>query len=166
MVAMIRDAEPTDIASLTAIYNEVIGEGGLTGDLEPVTIEQRQAWLAAHQGRFPIMVKVVDGAVVGYASLSPYRGGRSAFAETCELSYFLARRHRGRGLGRELIDHAIRRAGDLGFRLLVAIALDCNRRSLDILHRYGFVEVGRIPGAAKIGGAAVDHLYLSRRVSI
>jgi L-amino acid N-acyltransferase YncA len=162
---MIRDAEIADLETLTTIYNEVIGEGGLTGDLDPVSPEQRRAWFDVHQGRYPIMVKVIDGAVVGYASLSPYRGGRRAFDATCELSYFLARRHRGRGLGRDLIDHAIARAGGLGFRLLVAIALDCNRRSVDILHKYGFVESGRIPGGARIGGAYVDHLYLSRPVA-
>jgi hypothetical protein len=33
MVAMIRDAEPADVAAITEIYNEAIREGGLTGQV-------------------------------------------------------------------------------------------------------------------------------------
>jgi L-amino acid N-acyltransferase len=165
MVAMIRDAVPDDLPAITNIGNEAIREGGLVGQLEPLSIDARRAWFANHHGRYGVFVKVVDGAVVGYSALSPYRSGRSAFDEVCEISYFLAGSDRGRGYGRELITHAMERAGRAGFRMMVAIALDCNRRSVGILHKYGFAESGRIPGAAKIGDAYVDHLYLSRSVS-
>jgi phosphinothricin acetyltransferase len=160
---MIRTATPADIASMTAIYNDVIREGGLTGDLEPLTVESRRAWLAAHQGRYVVFAQEIDGAVVGYAALSPYRNGRKAFDETCEISYFLSHAHRGSGNGRQLIEHAIAQAGHLGFGLMVAITLGCNERSIDLLVRRGFAISGRIPGAARIGGRAVDHVYLSRR---
>jgi L-amino acid N-acyltransferase YncA len=166
MVEMIRDAAPADVPAITDIYNEAIREGGLTGQLEPLSLDDRRAWFSVHRGRYAVVVKIVDGAVLGYSALSPYRGGRGAFDETCEISYFLANRARGRGFGRELITHAMDRAGGSGFRLMVAIALDCNRRSVAILHKYGFVESGRIPGAARISGVYVDHLYLSRPVAI
>jgi L-amino acid N-acyltransferase YncA len=166
MVAMIRDAEAADVPAITDIYNEAIREGGLTGQLAPLSIDDRRAWFAAHRGRYGVFVKIVDGAVIGYSALSPYRGGRGAFDETCEISYFLASGARGRGFGRDVITHAMERAAGAGFRLMVAVALDCNRRSVAILHKYGFVESGRIPGAAKIGGAYVDHLYLARRVAV
>jgi L-amino acid N-acyltransferase len=159
---MIRDAVPDDLPAITEIGNEAIREGGLVGHLEPLSVEDRRPWFASHRGRYGVFVKVVDGAVVGYSSLSPYRGGRSAFDGVCEVADFLASRDRGRGYGRELINHAMERAGRAGFRLMVAIALDCNRRSVAILRKYGFAESGRIPGAAKIGDAYVDHLYLSR----
>jgi phosphinothricin acetyltransferase len=163
---MIRDAVPDDVPAITEIYNEAIREGGFTGQLEPLSVDERRAWFALHRGRYGVFVKVVDGAVIGYSALSPYRGGRGAFDETAEISYFLASGHRGAGHGRELITHAMERAGRACFRLMVAIALGCNRRSIDILHKYGFVESGRIPGAAKIDGATVDHLYLTRPVKV
>ena len=104
---MIRKATPADIESITIIYNEAILEGGFTGDLEPVSIESRRAWFLSHQDRYVIFVKDMNGSAVGYASLSPYRSGRGAFNETCEISYFLARRYRGGGIGRQLIDYSI-----------------------------------------------------------
>jgi phosphinothricin acetyltransferase len=163
---MIRDAVPDDVSAITEIYNEAIREGGFTGQLEPLSVDERRAWFALHRGRYGVFVKIVDGAVVGYSALSPYRGGRGAFDATAEISYFLASGHRGQGHGRELITHAMERAGRAGFRLMVAIALGCNRRSVGILRKYGFVESGRIPGAATIDGAPVDHLYLSRPVKV
>jgi phosphinothricin acetyltransferase len=159
---MIRDAGPDDVPAITDIFNGAVREGGLSGHVEPLSLENRRAWFATHRRPYGVFVKVADGTVVGYSALSPYRGGRGAFDETCEISYFLALSERGRGIGRELIHYAMDQAGRAGFRLMVAIALDCNRRSVGILTKYGFVESGRIPGAAKIGGAYVDHVYLSR----
>ena len=161
---MIRNATPADIESMTAIYNEVILEGGFTGDLEPLSIEMRRAWYSDHQGRYAIFVKALDRSVVGYAALSPYRKGRKAFAETCEISYYIANQNRDRSHGKELLNHAIEQAGRFGFRLIVAIVLECNQRSIGILTKYGFSISGRLPNAAKINGEYIDHIYLSRGV--
>ena len=159
---MIRNASPADIESIVVIYNEAILEGGLTGDLEPLSIGDRRAWYFDHQGRYVIFAKVLDGAVVGYAAISPYRKGRNAFNETCEISYYLSRKYRGRGFGKELVDHAIAQATQLGFRLVFAMILESNQRSIDLLVGSGFSILGRLPNAAKIGGEYFDHLYLFR----
>ena len=159
---MIRTAIPTDIESITAIYNEAIQEGGYSGYLEPLSVENRRAWLAGHPHPFAVLVKTVDGAVAGYVALSPYRGGRGAFRETCEISYYFGSRYRGLGLGKETILYAIEQAGLSGFLVMVAMILASNTRSINVLERNGFSISGRIPNGAKINGAYVDHLYLSR----
>jgi|SoiMethySBSTD1v2_1073268.scaffolds.fasta_scaffold75241_2 L-amino acid N-acyltransferase YncA len=159
---MIRKAIPADIESIARIYNEAIREGGFTGDLEPLSIENRQAWYRDHQDPYAILVTVLDDFVVGYAALSPYRRGRNAFSQTCEISYYFANQHRGLGLGVELINHAIELAGHSGFRLVVAMVLQSNQRSIDMLIKFGFTISGRLPNAAKINTDYVDHLYLSR----
>ena len=159
---MIRNASPADIEDIAAIYNEAVLEGRLTGDLEPVSIEDRRTWYFEHQGRYAIFVKVVGGAAVGYAAISPYRKGRNAFHETCEISYYLSRQHRGKGFGRELIDYAIEQAGSSGFRLILAMILECNQRSVDVLVGSGFSILGRLPNAARIGDEYFDHFYLFR----
>ena len=159
---MIRNATPADIESIAAIYNEAILEGGLTGDLEPVSIESRRAWYSDHQAPYAIFVTVLDGAVVGYAAISPYRTGRGAFNETCEISYYLFREHRGRGFGKALINHAIEYARQSGFRIVLAFILECNRRSIDLLMGLDFSIRGRLPNAANINEEHVDHIYLAR----
>jgi phosphinothricin acetyltransferase len=159
---MIRKAIPSDIEDIARIYNEAIREGGFTGDLEPLPIVNRQEWYRDHQDPYAVFVTVLDGSIVGYAALSPYRQGRNAFSQTCEISYYFSSQHRGLGLGKKLIKHAIEQAEHSGFRLLVAMVLQCNQRSIGLLVKFGFTISGRLPNAAKIDAEYVDHLYLSR----
>jgi L-amino acid N-acyltransferase YncA len=159
---MIRHASSFDIAMITSIYNEAVAEGGLTGDLVPVSLESRQAWFSEHQSPYAIFVIEDGGLVVGYFSLSPYRKGRQAFSKTCEISYYVSRQHRDRGIGKKLIAHAIEHARALKFSVVVAILLGCNQRSIKLLERFDFRECGRVPNAAYINGSFVDHLYMSR----
>jgi phosphinothricin acetyltransferase len=154
-----------DVDTIAAIYNEAVLDGKLTGDQEAVSVENRRAWLLGHQDRYTVFVVVEAGCVVGYAAISPYRNGRQAFSEACELNYYFARAHRGRGLGAKLIDHAIGYAVHSGFRLIVALILECNPRSIAMLTKRGFSVSGRLPQAAKIDGERFDHLYLSRLVA-
>jgi phosphinothricin acetyltransferase len=158
---MIRRATLADLESITVIYNEAILEGGFTGDLQPLSIERRRAWFFDHRDRYSIFVKSMGNSLVGYASLSPYRNGRNAFNETCEISYYLVSQQRGLGIGKELVGHAIEHAGHLGFRLIVAMILECNQRSIDLLLEFGFSISGRLPKAAKINGEYFDHVFLS-----
>jgi len=159
---MIRDAKLDDVEAITAIYNEAIREGGFSGYLEPLSTDNRRAWLLAHQRPYAVLLKTVDGTVAGYVALSQYRGGRGAFQETCEISYYFASRHRGFGFGKESIEHAIEQARIAGFRTMVAMILASNERSINLLLGFGFAISGRIPNGAKVDGSYVDHLYLSR----
>lgn len=159
---MIREAAPDDLGAITDIYNEAILEGGFTGDLEPLAVAGRRGWFSDHDGKYAILVHCIDGSVVGYVALSPYRKGRRAFDRTCELSYYVFAKCRGRGIGTNLIQAALARAREAGFRTVLAIVLACNPRSIDLLERFGFVVCGRLPGVARIAGATIDHIYLSR----
>jgi L-amino acid N-acyltransferase YncA len=161
---MIRSATPADIEATTAIYNEAILEGGFTGDLEPLSIENRRAWYSDHQAPYAIFVMELDGSVIGYAAISPYRKGRGAFSETCEISYYVLKQYRSRGFGRRLIDHAMAYAEQSGFRIVVAFILECNQRSVDVLTRIGFSIRGRLPNAASINDERFDHIYLYRSI--
>jgi L-amino acid N-acyltransferase len=159
---MIRIAIPADIPSISAIYNEAILEGGLTGHLEPLSTKNRRAWYLKHRGRYSVVVKIVGCSVVGYAAISPYREGRGAFDETCEISYYVSARFRGRGFGMELIERAIEQARRARFHLVIAAVLGCNARSMDLLIGLGFAILARFPKVARINSSYFDHVYLSR----
>ncbi len=159
---MIRNATLADMESIASIYNEAINEGCHTGDLVPLSVENRTAWYGDHEGKYAVFVKEIEGAAVGYAALSPYRKGRQAFSGTCEISYYLFSRYRGQGIGKQLIEHALNYATDVGFSVVTAIILGCNKKSINILETFAFVECGRLPKAANINGVFIDHVYLSR----
>lgn len=145
---MIRQATSGDIETITSIYNEMIRKGGFTGDLEPFMPESRESWFSDHINSYRIFVIQEQGAVVGYVSISPYKKGREAFRNTCEISCYLFSHARGKGLGKQLLCHAIDYSRIAGFRVVVAILLACNGRSISLLMSFKFSESARICEAA------------------
>lgn len=160
---LIRQAEAADLERLTQIYNQAIEAGHCTCDTEPFSAQARQYWFAEHQKeRFPIFVYESEGRVLGYVTLSPYRSERMALRMVCEVSYYLDFEAHGRGIGSQLLEHAILEAGRLGFRHMIAILLESNRASIALLKKFGFEVWGVMPDIADFGGITVPHVYYGR----
>jgi L-amino acid N-acyltransferase YncA len=162
---MIRIARREDLPAIVAIYNEAVADRFATADLEAVTVQARAAWLASHDERsHPVFVAELDGAVAGWCSLTAYRGGRAAVRRTAELSYYIARAARRRGIGRGLLEHALRECPALGIHVVFAIILEPNTPSISLVERCGFSRWGRLPDVAEIDGQLVAHVYYGREV--
>ncbi len=144
-----RRAGPADWPAVIAIYNQAVEERFCTADTEPASIESRRSWLETHgDHRYPILLAEDGDRILGWCSLSPWRPGRQALAGVAEVSYYLDRSARGRGLASLLLAEAMRRAGDLGFHSLIAILMDVNRPSLGLLQKHGFTLWGTLPQVA------------------
>jgi len=162
----IRLATEADLPAMTDIYNQAIALKSATADTTPVSADERRDWLAAHDAdRYPVFVAHQDGAVLGYASLSPYRPGRGALRHTAEISYYIRDGFRGLGVGSRLVAHALAQCRRLGLKTLFAIILDTNPQSVRLLEKFGFREWGHLPGVAEFDGAECGHLYYGRRVA-
>ncbi len=162
----IRLAAAADVPAITEIYNQAIALKSATADTAPVSVDERRAWLAGHDARrYPVFVADQAGAVLGYASLSPYRPGRGALRHTAEISYYIRAGFRGLGIGSRLVAHAIAQCPRLGLKTLFAIILDINAESVRLLEKFGFRQWGHLPGVAELDGAECGHLYYGRRVA-
>lgn len=82
----------------------------------------------------------------------------------CQISYYVGRSSRGRGVGSALVQHAVREAPRLGKRVLFGILLETNHASIRLMEKCGFELWGRLPDVAMIEGRLVSHLYYGRRV--
>ena len=162
---MIRIATAHDLPEIVDIYNKAVEQRFATADLRPVTVDQRRAWFDDHDpSAYPIHVFEEDRAVIGWCSLSSYRSGREAVLGTAEISYYVGRGARGRGVGSALVTHAVGEAPGLGKRVLFGILLERNIASIRLMEKCGFELWGRLPDVALVDGELVGHLYYGRKV--
>lgn len=149
---LIRVANRNDWPAIIDIYNQGIDDG-CNAFTAHISVESQNGWLENHDGvGFAIFVAEVNGHVVGWISLSPYRKERRAFRKTGETSYYIDRQFRGRGIGGRLMEYALMKAHDFGFDALLAFLLDSNTVSVRLLEKYGFKQWGHLPEIANFGG--------------
>ena len=156
----IRLAVEEDLSAINDIYNQAVNQRYCTAHLLPISLDEQTNWFKKHDpSRFPVFVLVLDKQVSAWMSLGPYRTDRQALDHVTEVSYFVDKSKRGEGLGTQLLKHAIRKAPDFGFSVLVAILLGRNQASIGLLEKLEFSCWGTMPGIAKIDDQEVDHLY-------
>ena len=137
----VRTAEIGDAEAIRQIYNQEVENTTATMDLVPRTLADQQDWLAARSGAFATIVAVLEGEVVGFASLSPYKE-RAAYRPTVEDSVYVRRDLGGRGIGKALLTAVIDLAAASGFHSVMA-RIEASGTASRALHAScGFREVG------------------------
>ncbi len=156
----IRLALEQDLFAINAIYNQAVEQKYCTAHLSPLSTEEQASWFKKHDpDRYPVFVSELDNRVVGWVSLGAYRIDRQALDHVAEVSYYVDNRQQGKGVGTHLLKHAILKAPDFGFSVLIAILLGRNQASIGLLEKLEFSCWGTMPGIAKIDNQEVDHLY-------
>jgi phosphinothricin acetyltransferase len=138
----LRLVQRRDAEAIRAIYNVEVVESTVTFDMVPRTIDEQVAWIDEHSGGHPAIVAVDDdGTVVGFGSLSPWRN-RPAYSGSVEDSVYVHRDHRGRGVGRLLLEELVRLGRDHGFHTVIARIVGGHETSIALHARCGFEQVG------------------------
>jgi phosphinothricin acetyltransferase len=140
---LIRRAEQGDLPALLAIYNHYIVNTPITFDLEPRTLEQRQAWLDGFKptGRHQCFVAVKDGVPVGWACSGKFRE-KAAYDTTVETSIYLAPGEQGRGIGRRLYQALFDALSVEDVHRAVGVITVPNEASVGLHLALGFNHVG------------------------
>jgi L-amino acid N-acyltransferase len=163
-ICAIRKADASDIDAITEIYNEAILTTTATFDIEPKSTEERRGWLQSHDERHPIVVAVVDGLVVGWASLSRW-SERPAYHDTCETSFYVQSGYRNRGIGRMLKQAILEEAHRLRFHTVIARVAGESEVSLHLNESFGFVHVGTLKEVGKKFGKLLDVHILQKMLN-
>ncbi len=156
-----RPAVRQDIGRITEIYNEAILTTDATFDVEPRTESEQLAWFKGHGPRNPVLVAELDGAVIGWASLSEW-SARQAYAGTCEVSVYVQEAFRGRGAGKLLLD-AVMRAGEcVGLHTVIARIVTGNDISIRLHESAGFEHIGTMREVGRKMGRLLDVRLMQR----
>jgi phosphinothricin acetyltransferase len=154
----IRELAETDWPQVAEIYADGIATGEATFETEPPT------WAEFDAGRLPDhrLVAVDGGQVVGWAALSP-TSARECYAGVVEHSVYVAAEHRGRGIGRALMEALVAGADAGGLWTIQTSIFPENTASVSLHERLGFRVVGRRERIAQLDGVWRDTLLLERR---
>lgn len=137
----IRLATLNDIPAITEIYNEAVIHTRNTFDTVPKTIAERMQWYHHHMPRYPILVAVERGEVVGFASVSPW-SDRPAYGRTVIASEYIGLDYRGQGIGKKLLLALLDAAYEAGFHTVMGNVYAGNAISLRMVESIGFRTVG------------------------
>jgi phosphinothricin acetyltransferase len=157
----IRSAVDTDCEAINDIYNHYVIHSTCTYQTEPEPIAGRRAWFAAHGSDHPVIVAELNGALVGWGSLSRFHP-RAAYARTVENAVYVHHEHQGHGIGKAILVELIDRAGKLGHHTIIALVSAEQGASIALHEKFGFERAGLIKEAGFKFGRWLDVVYLQR----
>ena len=151
---------PVDWRAVAAIYADGIATGSATFETE---VPSWESWDAGHLPA-PRPVAVETGDVVGWAAVSRV-SQRDCYRGVVEHSVYVASSHRGRGIGRALLDDLIAAAPAHGIWTIQTSIFATNEPSLALHRRCGFRDVGRRERIAQRDGIWHDTVLMELRLS-
>ena len=154
-IVKIRRAELGDVPAIAEIYNEAILTTVATFDTEPKTVADREQWFRAHDERHPILVAVLDGKVVGWASLTEW-SDRRAYDGTAEASFYVHSAFRHQGIGRKLLEEIIAEARRVKLHTLLGRIAEGSDESMHLSYAAGFVLIGTLKEVGLKFGRLLD----------
>ena len=132
----LRLADNADCEHIADLVFGVLGEYGLKPDpaSTDADIKDIESSYFGRGGTF-LVLETEDGSVVGAYGLYPLEG------KTCELrKMYLRKTYRGKGLGRLLMNDALAKARQLGFRKMVLETASVLKEAIALYKSCGFVE--------------------------
>ena len=159
---LIRLATLADAEAMRAIYNREV-HSTATFDIVPRSQGEQRSWLAEHSGAYPAIVATSGTSLLGFGSLSRYRG-RAAYATTVEDSVYVDADHRAKGVGRALLGELTRLATERGFHTIIGRVVGDNEASIALHRSCGFELVGVEREVGRKMGRWLDVAVLQRMI--
>ena len=158
---VLRPATAADAEAICRIYNQGIEDRIATLETEPRTPEERRQWMGARAARHPVVVAATGGEVVGWGSLNSFNA-RPAYDHVVDLSVYVERAWRGRGVGRALLTHLLPLARRLGYHKMVLATFPYNEAGVALYRKMGFSPVGVYHEQGRLDGRWVDVLIMEQ----
>ncbi|MFC4324217.1 arsinothricin resistance N-acetyltransferase ArsN1 family A [Litchfieldia salsa] len=161
MDVIIREAVQDDIASIQKIYNQGIEDRIATLETELKDSAFMQDWFDKHQGRYQVIIIEYNNRILGWASLNVYNP-REAYKGVADLSIYIDRDYRGKGLGGKLIDVIEGIAVKNLFHKIVLSTFNFNKVGQALYRKKGYREVGVFKNQGILDDKFVDVMVMEK----
>jgi phosphinothricin acetyltransferase len=147
---------------ILAILNEVIANSTALYDYKPRTLDSMAGWFSTKDAnRFPVIGAIDHGRLAGFASYGTFRAW-PAYKYSVEHSVYVHQDHRGKGLGRVLMQHLIEAAVEQQYHVMIGAIDVSNANSIRLHEQLGFVHAGTVRHAGFKFGRWLDVAFYQR----
>ncbi|NHC41312.1 N-acetyltransferase [Bacillus sp. MM2020_1] len=158
---VIREAINSDIISIQTIYNQGIEDRIATLETEIKDGSYMMDWFEKHKGRYKVIVAEDEDQIVGWAALNQYNN-RCAYDGVADISVYISRDYRGKGIGKKLLADLESHAEENGFHKMVLFTFPFNQLGKGLYKKMGFREVGIFKNQGIIDGEFVDVMAMEK----
>ena len=132
-------------SQILAIFNDAIVNSTALYEYEVRSMDDMVCWFADKaRGNYPVIgLQDVNGLLMGFATYGVFRA-KPAYKYTVEHSVYVHPEHRGKGVGKTLMQALIRHAVGQQYHVLIG-GVDASNTSSVVLHeKLGFSRVGTL----------------------
>ncbi len=163
---VIRRASPADAAELVALARAVGGEPErwliTATDWRGPSAERRYLRSIRRSPHAAVFVAEAPEGIVGRLSVA--RDPHPASAHVADLGLMVARSHRGRGIGRALLEQAAEWSRQVGVSKLELHVFPHNEPAIGLYESFGFEREGYRRGHYRRAGELVDAVLMAYQV--
>jgi L-amino acid N-acyltransferase len=140
---LIREARESDLPEIVEIYNDSVLTSTATFESVLQTADTRRKWFNSHGRDHPFIVATSNGKVLGYCCVSQFPGN-SGYRKTGELSLYVEKTNRRKGIAKCLMTDILARARTLGFHAIISSISFDNEPSARLHEHFGFLKVAHL----------------------
>jgi phosphinothricin acetyltransferase len=153
---------PEHYPAVKKIYESGIVTGHATFQTEAPDFE---SWDRSHRKTCRLVMTDEQDQVVGWAALTPV-SDRCVYGGVAEVSVYIDSDHRGKGIGKKLLQALIHESEKENLWTLQAGIFPENKASIALHEQCGFRQIGYREKIGKMNGTWRDTILLERRSKI
>ncbi|MEM6366048.1 MAG: N-acetyltransferase family protein [Planctomycetota bacterium] len=161
----VRAGSQLDNEAIADIYNEYVDDGPFTMEASHWTaLSVKRDIEQSTDGEGFLVCEDENGRVLGWGKVKRY-SARAGYAIACEISVYVSRDARGRGVGDTLMKSMLRLAKRFGYHHVVSKIISANQPSVRFHLKHGFDLVGVQREVGVVDGQLADVTLMQHLLS-
>lgn len=157
----VRRASKEDLEGILEIYNQGIEDRIATLEMDTKDLNYMAEWFSNHNERYAVLIAEQNNKILGWASLNRY-SNRCAYDGVADLSVYVGRANRGKGIGQLLLKELESIAMKNNFYKIVLFTFSFNDLGQGLYRKSGYREVGVFQNQGILDNNFVDVMAMEK----